>query len=321
MLCLAQKHFNQVSERKTMNKKWLYSVGVGALLMASEALGITVHEVLSNGFWSGQPRKTVEELENATVGHYRGKVKKEKYQEESDGSYSQSYLYVVSCPSFPWRAKQWYDHTESRTEGTMTENRKEKVTVVYNDRKEKKNMNSNYNLTGWKTDDAAISDITQTSFRDKAKGRNARPTAPYVVDNSFQRNMESFDMQFYGTEETATTNIISDTEAVIKRTVRQSGYLDQYYGYVINAPSSLLRACDILITTDADHVYVNEQIRETYENDINRNGQTVYDNQYTATFKNDVWKGSTQTITKQKTDEYADWYKDYLKSQSSKNTR
>ena len=35
-----------------MTKKWLYSVAVGTLLIAGEAMGITIHEVLSNGFWS-----------------------------------------------------------------------------------------------------------------------------------------------------------------------------------------------------------------------------------------------------------------------------
>ena len=52
-------------------KKWLYGVALGALLIAGNAAGITVHEVLSNGFWSAntERRLTLEELKE--VGDYR----------------------------------------------------------------------------------------------------------------------------------------------------------------------------------------------------------------------------------------------------------
>ncbi len=52
----AQDIFDRISREKSMNKKWLCSVAVGALLIAGEAFGITVHDVLSNGFWNTDSR-------------------------------------------------------------------------------------------------------------------------------------------------------------------------------------------------------------------------------------------------------------------------
>ena len=50
-----------------MTKKWLYSVAVGALLIAGEAMGVTVHDVLSNGFWSAEQRVDLVQLEQDTL--------------------------------------------------------------------------------------------------------------------------------------------------------------------------------------------------------------------------------------------------------------
>ena len=64
----AQNIFDRISGEKSMTKKWLYSVAVGVLLMAGEALGITVHDVLSNGFWSAEQRGTHEYLDEHAFG-------------------------------------------------------------------------------------------------------------------------------------------------------------------------------------------------------------------------------------------------------------
>ena len=60
-----------------MSKKWLYSVAAAALLIAGQAAGITIHDVLSNGFWSTQERATEMSLNAETTDNYKEKYKKE----------------------------------------------------------------------------------------------------------------------------------------------------------------------------------------------------------------------------------------------------
>ena len=95
-----------------MTKKWLYSVAAGALLMAGEALGITVHDVLSNGFWSVEQRGTEGYLTNVTAS--AEKVKKYKKTQDEKGNWEVSKMRVIkSSVAAPlrWKGKCWYDIT------------------------------------------------------------------------------------------------------------------------------------------------------------------------------------------------------------------
>lgn len=67
-----------------MSKKWLYSVAVGALLIAGEAMGITVHDVFSNGFFSSEIRETGLHLMETTK--YKDVIKKDKKTQDEEGN-------------------------------------------------------------------------------------------------------------------------------------------------------------------------------------------------------------------------------------------
>ena len=98
-------------------KKWLYGVALGALLVAGNAAGVTVHEVLSNDFWSMEQRGTRENL--AEVTGERG-PKQKKYQRTFD---QDSWIekiescYVYKGPltdKTRWKEKEWSDVTTGR---------------------------------------------------------------------------------------------------------------------------------------------------------------------------------------------------------------
>lgn len=60
-----------------MSKKWLYSVALGTLLVAGDAMGITVHEVLSHDFWSKEQKGTEFYLQqNCEAKEQRPTIKK-----------------------------------------------------------------------------------------------------------------------------------------------------------------------------------------------------------------------------------------------------
>lgn len=142
---------------------------------------------------------------------------------------------------------------------------------------------------------------TQITYTGKSRQSNIRPTGPYVVDDWFPEKMttESYkSCRFFGTEHNAVTNIISDNEAYITGTVSQTGHIDEYYGEKVDQPASLLRTYMQHITTDADHVYIEQEITENTQNDPVYNSQYTYQTQYTATFKKGRWKGEKETISK-----------------------
>ena len=312
MLCLAQKHFNQVSERKTTSKKWLYSVGVGALLMAGEALGITVQDVLSNGFWAAEHRGTMDYLEKMVPHAVR--TKKERVKENEDGSCVRSYILVqpsLGRHGVRWKAKSWC--TDILTADGLIYNSTVKLTDKQPGIKERTLIDEQeirkYSMLYGETN---IAINTQETYTVKPSKRSARPMGPTVIDDWFQQKMQSDKFrqyQFCGTEETATTNVVSDNEAYITRTIRQSGYLNKFFDVVIDEPSSLFRVYNTHITTDEDHVYVDQTISETSTNNPYDNTQKQIQTQYTATFKKGKWKGSTETRVEKDDSQRADWYK------------
>lgn len=316
MLCLAQKHFNQVSESKTMSKKWLYSVGVGALLMAGEALGITVHDVLSNGFWSTEYRGNQYYLEHTCPTYDRApSIKRKIYK---DGTEKRIIKYKGIYPE---------------VEGIRGKNKKRTVYIQDND-----DISATYQQTiqAWRSNRKEKHQTTgeaqlkynhynylgneQTYYTAKPTYSGVRPIGPFVVDDWFRDEMNNRYNQkarFDGTEETATTNIISDTEAVITRTVKQSGYVYEYNKYTVEEPSWLLREYITHITTDENHVYVNQNIKESYKNAATFDGEEEYQTQYTATFKNGRFNGETESIQRVTDKDRPTWFDDYSKTKTT----
>ena len=305
-----------------MTKKWLYSVAMGALLMAGDAFGITVHEVLSNGFWSAEQRGTHEYLDEATGHHAKTISIKTKVITGMS-----SLIWMEKGPNLngiKWKGKFWYNGSGTIT--TQQGERKEKLTATRNKTHKEKTLTYEQisikamAVPGYsgKTNTVINSSATYTV---KPLKKGARPMGPLVVDDWFPDSIEKtwgVDGRFCGTEEHAVTNIVSDNEAYITRTVEQTGYLDKYfYGYPVNEDASLLRTYNTHITTDDDHVYVDQTICENSTNNPLYNQQDAYQTQYVATFKKGQWKNSTETITHTSNEQAADWYLNYLKQKQT----
>ena len=318
----AQDIFNRISEEKSMTKKWLYSVAVGALLIAGEALGITVHDVLSNGFWSAEQRGTHEYLDEATGHHAKTISIKTKVI-----TGMASLIWMEKGPNLngiKWKGKFW---ANSCTSGSALHgDYKEKLTATRNKTHKEKTWTyeqisaKNMHVPG-SIEDTNIVMNSSATYTVKSLKKGARPMGPLVVDDWFSDSIEKtwgVDGRFYGTEEHAVTNIVSDNEAYITRTVEQTGYLDKYfYGYPINEDASLLRTYNTHITTDDDHVYVDQTICENSTNNPEYNQQDAYQTQYIATFKDGRWRESTETITHTSNQQAADWYLNYLKQKQT----
>lgn len=298
-----------------MTKKWLHSVAMGALLMAGNALGITVHDVFSNGFWSAEQKGTERYLKNETKGYCSGKYIKEKNTENE-----RSYVHIIRSfrhPDIVWKSKQqftlWSDAVEYGAEikNNLVAKRtghKEKIKEF------RQYQNSEQFCSGYST------------YTDKPRQKDARPIKPLVVDNWFPDTIREYGkVDFYGTEQTAVTNIVSDNEAYITRTIRQTGWIYTFRRRDVNEATSLQRTYDTHITTDDDHVYVDQTLTESgigldMYGDPTRDSQADYQSQYVATFKRGCWKGSTETITMTQNSQKADWYIRY-RNGDSQNTR
>ena len=305
-----------------MKKKWLYSAALGALLIAGNALGITVHDVLSNGFWSTQARGTYETLYDLTDGQNPAKSEKEKEKTEADGARRLISIWTITSPIVDgthWKQKHWYNGLETDEWRRIT--KKEKL-IATRDKTHKEKTITNAQMTMDMmyryTSTNLVNNISST-YTVKPLKKDVRPMKPLVIDDWFPREIDrgSMHSQFYGTEETAITNIISDNEVYITRTISQSGFIERFGGYQIKEDASLLRTYNTHITTDADHVYVDQTICENSTNNPLYNQQDAYQTQYVATFKKGQWKSSTETITQVSNKQAANWYINYTKSQQT----
>ena len=294
-----------------MTKKWLYSVAVGALLIAGEAMGITVHDVLSNGFWSAEQRVDLVQLQQDTLIPKLKIIKdKEITDEEGKKEFSKTTTSGVTLSRTHWKNKLCYNRLT--TETAQTEHRVRKVMVTNQVHQQKENTTTDIyrNRIACYENPTYYCQDKQTDYINKPRKKEARPIGPFVVDDWFPDEMTTtsyWECRFFGTEHNAVTNIISDNEAYITGTISQTGHVDEYDGYKVNEDSSLLRTYTQHITTDADHVYVEQEITENAQNTPECNSQTTWQTQYTATFKKGRWKGETETISQTQNSQLADW--------------
>ena len=309
-------------------KKWLYSVAVGALLIAGEAMGITVHEVLSNGFWSAntERRLTLEELKE--VGDYRVLSYKHKSKKINVVTEVDRYKWITKGEtesSARWKNTNLHTFTYNVNFFIIDDNNK--LITRHKESKEKTITKLyEYDEREYKTYTYNVSNTVQTTYSNKPTKKDARPTGPYVADDNWfphdlTEKYEGLSASFYGTEHNAVTNVISDNEAYITGTVRQTGHIDDYgYKvdedaslYKVDEDASLLRTYSQHITTDADHVYIEQEMTENTQNDPDYNSQHTYQTQYTATFKKGRWKGEKETISKVSNRDIAPWCINYYK--------
>ena len=307
-------------------KKWLYSVAVGAFLAARNAAGITVHEVLSNGFWSANteqrlPAKKLKELGDCVEKPSKVKVKEGSMRQIILTRKDMSKGETVSHAR--WKNTLRVHYIDFPFALIADEN--EKLAVRHEESKEK--TTTQLHSLG---KSIYYGDITnkwvrvQTIYSNKPTKKDARPTGPYVVEDWFPDDLTNLykrvSASFYGTEHNAVTNIISDNEAYITGTIRQTGHIDSYKShkdkdYKVDEDASLLRTYTQHITTDADHVYIEQEITENTQNDAIYNSQSTYQAQYTATFKNGCWKGEKETISKESNRDISQWLLDIIKDQ------
>ena len=296
-----------------MSKKWLYSVGAGALLMASEALGVTVHDVLSNGFWSAEQRGTYNYLSSVTVTR-PAKIKKQKSFVDEAGVEHNSKVYVIKpypYPQIKWKQKVWYNGEKNGEISTAAY----EISKLNAKRPEYKEVTDTIITNKKELSQGAMvgSSYTEQSDYTAKICKGAAPISPYVEwDDWFPNSMKKDGRSFYGTEDTSVTNIIDDNNAFITRTIKQTGYIHKYNEYLVDEPASLLRVYNTSITTDENHVYVDQYISETanYQFDVSKDTEI----HYTATSEKGRWKTMTETSTYTYRSEASDWYKDYLKS-------
>ena len=304
-----------------MDKKWLYSVALGALLMAGNAAGITVHEVLSHDFWSTdvEQRLTAEQL--TEISDWDDKPGKIKEKDNADGTrkcFLKSVRLGKTAENTQWKSKEIYNSFYSTAE---LDEKREKIFVVrHKTNKEKTITNENFEAQITAGNVIASHSDIQEVYKNIPNKKDALPAGSYVVEDWFRSWLENrvgrSRAQFYGTEHSAVTNIISDNEAYITGTISQAGHIDKYDGYVVDEDASLLRTYTQHITTDADHVYVEQEITEDAKNAVWCNRKNTYQRQYTATFKKGRWKGETETITVTQNSQAADWYLKYLDQNS-----
>ncbi|MBR5901611.1 hypothetical protein IKZ40_04610 [bacterium] len=278
-------------------KKWLYGVALGALLVAGNVAGITVQEVLNTPY--EEYRGNSSDFFKIFKGYYRGKYNKESHTVDPDGTRRDSFLYTISCPKLVttrWKYKEWYNGEENQTMYGIDNDELLKDVL----RGEYKETTTTHRQEKYISDGIGTTNYTkniQETYTVKPLKKSAHPMSPLVVDDWFSDHHTGMNLSanFYGTEHTAVTNIISDNEAYITGTIRQSGYINEYYGFIVEEPTSLVRTYTQHITTDADHVYVTQDINE--KSQFFYNEERSFQTQYTAKYKKGRWKNVTETIS------------------------
>ena len=295
-----------------MSKKWLYGVALGALLMVQPSWGITVQDVLSKGFFSvDEQRETLESCK--TDEEYGWKWKDLKPKNGLERALEKYKSASWSTRKWKWKGL-WNFANDGASDCMYVLTNKQK----HHKEKTKGELHKKQDRLGY--GHYVTTSLSQEVYVGKTKGKGTHPLGPFVVHDWFPGGMSSNNVvhaQFNGTEEMAITNVISDCEAYITRTIRQSGWVQDYSGYVVEEPASLLRVYNMHITTDADHIYIHQDINETAQNTPYDDKQNNYTTDYTATFKKDRCVSEQETIQKDENSQTSDWLIRYYNRNSA----
>ena len=288
------------------------------MLIAGSSAGITVQEVFSNGFFSSEHKGTYEYL--SKIG---SRTKWKKRTETTENGYQKISFQQINTDRTAerrWKSKQWVVQLDNGI--NYIEDIQLNLTCKRKPYKEKETTQRHKDLQ-YCDIDYSQNETTQTTYTNKIRGKNTRPIGPWELDDWFPSCMKSDEFrktQFYGTEIDARTNIVSDFEAYITRTIKQTGYIDEWLKYPVNVPSSMLRTYMTHITTDDDHVYIHQDIREVGKNCMSMDRQEDYTTDYTLTLKKGRCVREKETITKISQENISQWYQDYRKSRDSGET-
>jgi hypothetical protein len=266
-----------------MTKKWLYSAAVGALLIASEAFGVTVQDVLKID-WDNY-RWNFDKLAHTYSGMYRNKIMKDTYTTRADGTVENTFVQKASFNNggINWKYTAFYDGIQGEDSFSFTtqSNLKNKVKGKYTDKTStQKDFSADTMITDyWVTN--AVWD-TQNVYTFKPANKNTQPMGPYVLDDTFQEDLESYGFIFYGSETKGITNIISDTEAFIVYETHATGFVGIYNGHEVNEPASLDRKTVQYLTTDKKTFRIQQTTTQTAINAGTVNSQTTVEADYTG---------------------------------------
>ena len=313
-----------------MSKKWLYSVAVGALLIAGEALGITVQEVLSNGFWNGDSR-----------GLSRGNVNKEILWASKRKNFKKTVSTWQETPEYGKGLLKTFTLGKDKVGHRRWKIIREDKLIIYTTPQEEcRFINSIFDLRTplsrqkqnviayqkkWDYMPAINDYITSTNVIDTTytcKPKKGRPVGPYTENWTHQEFVciDTCNFTILNTEHNAITNIISDNEAYISGSVYQTGTYDSILGLETGWPIWMDRAYTQHILTSNDVVYISQNISvqsSSYENE-----ERTYYTDYTATFKNGKCKGETESISCVQKAKYRNEYIEFLKRfRAEQNTR
>ena len=296
-----------------MTKKWLYSAALGALLIAGEAFGITVHDVFSNGFFSSEHRG-----DSAYLSQMGARVKMKKHKEAmEDGVKKKSWVEVWTHRSADCVLKDRQSFYTAFNNLTFHRDIHHKLTSQrrsYNEKTLSDQYMDAYTVEtkrGYMTDGAT--NTAETVYMNRLRQKQARPIGPFVIDEWFPDKMRVLGT-YYGGKDTAITNVISDHEACVTRTIQHAGHINEYAGYMVNKDTSSLRTYTQYITTDTDHVYISQVITETNTNAVETNETKYYTTEYVATFNKGRCIREKEVIKEKVYSRTAPWVFDWLNS-------
>lgn len=255
-----------------MDKKWLYSVAVGALLIAGEAYGVTVHEVLSNGFWSADhrgftPNLMDQELKSGSfvVSMLRRRKTRERHEEDYDAElFGSVFSGKDKINHRKWKEDRTVERVRWKNSSKCEENYFSTIKYTTPSRRQ---VQSSADLS---CKEPGLYETWQVVADYVGKPKKASPLGPYNIPSTPIPN--------------TTTNIVSDSEAYITASaiILVDGQKDCTYTRHIVTGEDV-----VAITTDCSWRIVKDG-----KYDINN-----IQSNYTATFKNGKCKGETEQFS------------------------
>ena len=309
-----------------MSKKWLYSVAAAALLIAGQAAGITVHDVLSNGFWSTEIRQTEETLNAATTDNYKEKYK-EKAREINDiGLEIKSYVYTKKAKTtndVSWTQNTLHRFVDEENVKIYEDN--QVIRVKNYDRKERIKERNSVSTDYVEDCPLIIYGLEQAQHSFKPTKKGARPVEPFFPDTEWFRQLseEKYPGFCYSTSIlNAETNIISDSKAQIKGVIRKTSLLylsengspladpeqdpnhETFEGYALYPYEKTITIID------DKYLRIEQQIAEDSMFEYSTTGR--YSSVYVANFnKKGDWKNSKEKVVKRRISNANSWYTNY----------
>ena len=269
---------------------------------------ITVHEVLTNNFWSGDRRPTTldvpVDLNRVTKykylrGGFAHRTEQPEYVKRVTGG---GVLGKDKAGHRKWKIGSFFKGLYYRD--PKKESRYNDITIDLKTPFSRQKQEAIRTENSWKYNSLIDDYTTRTNTTETVyacKPKKGRPVGPYT-ENWFEEALKKpnayCDYTILNTEHNAITNIVSDNEAYISGSIYQTGT----YNEIAHEEAGW--------STWLDQSYTqNVSIQSLgYEKE-----EREYYSEYTATFKKSKCKSETETITRIQKAEYRDEFVDLLK--------